>query len=45
MYDPLFKGKEIPSIQLLRTLRVTGGSTALAEKLVRDIDYDGAKIL
>ena len=45
IYDQIFKGREVPSPHLLRTLRVSGGSTALLEKLRRDINYDGIKIL
>ena len=45
IYNQIFKGKEIPSIQLLKSLRVQGGSTALKAKLINDINYDNTKIL
>ena len=42
---PIFKGRNLPSNDLLRSLRVSGGSTAIANKLCNEINYDRIKTL
>ena len=44
-FNPIFKGRGVPSPTILRSLRVQGGSAALSNKLAVDVDYDKVKLL
>ena len=43
--EPVFHSNNVPDVNLLKDLRVFGGSAALCEKLKTDIDYDGIRLL
>ena len=45
MFSDIFKGRGFPSLPLLKSLRVTGGATAIMNKLIAETNYDNTRVV